>query len=78
MQALEAYEGAVGVDEGHLKSALALARLHLEQGAPEKGRAVCNRLLQAHPTSLDAQLLVVQLLLAQVNKSTTRASMVLP
>ena len=66
-QAVEAYEGAVQVDEGHLSSALALARLHLEQGAPEKGRAVCARLLQAHPNNLDAKLLVVQLLLAQVN-----------
>ena len=64
---MEAYEGAVHVDEGHLASALALARLHLEQGAPEKGRAVCARLLQAHPNDLDAKLLVVQLLLAQVN-----------
>ena len=63
---MEAYEGAVQVDESHLASALALARLHLEQGAPEKGRAVCARLLQAHPNNLDAKLLVVQLLLAQV------------
>lgn len=66
MQAVKAYEGAVRVDEGRPGAALALAKLLLEQGQAEQGRAVCAALLQSQPSNLDAQLLMVQLLLAQV------------
>lgn len=74
-QAVEAYEGAVRVDENHLGSALALARLHLEQGQFEKGRAVCEQLVKIHPASLDAQLLQAQLLLAQARMTVASTSM---
>lgn len=69
MQAVEAYEGAVRVEGAHHAAALALAKLHLDKGEEEAGRAVCAQLLTAQPENVEAQLLMVQLLSTQVKPS---------
>lgn len=54
-------------DAGHTAAALALAKLHLDRGEEEAGRAVCTQLLSAQPDNAQAQLLMVQLLSTQVS-----------
>ncbi len=66
LQAIEAYQGAVRVDGAHQTAALALAKLHLDKGEEEAGRAVCAQLLTVQPDNTEAQLLMVQLLSTQV------------
>ena len=66
MQAVEAYQSAVKSDPEHHAAALALAKLHLDSGEEEAGRAVCAGLLAAQPDNVPAQLLMVQLMSMQV------------
>ena len=54
-------------DGGHQAAALALAKLHLDRGEEEAGRGVCAQLLAEQPGSIQAHLLLVQLLTAQVS-----------
>lgn len=67
LQAVAAYQAAVKADAGHHSAALALAKLHLDRGEEEAGRSVCTQLLAAQPDSVQAQLLMVQLLSTQVS-----------
>ena len=73
LQAVEAYEGAVRVDGAHHAAALALAKLHLDKGEEEAGRAVCGQLLTAQPDNVEAQLLMVHLLATQVTINSSLA-----
>ena len=69
IQAVEAYQGAVKADAGHHAAALALAKLHLDRGEAEAGRAVCTQLLAEQPDSVQAHLLMVHLLSTEVSQS---------
>lgn len=54
-------------DGGHQAASLALAKLRLDRGEEEAGRAVCTQLLAVQPGNVQAHLLMVQLLTTQVS-----------